>query len=386
MVPNGWKRTPLSNHAEIRSGVAKGKTGLKNPVRLPYLRVANVQDGYIDLTEVKEIEIEADQIERYSLKSGDVLMNEGGDFDKLGRGDVWQDQISPCLHQNHVFAVRPNFKVMDPFYLAALAASNYGKTYFLSCAKRSTNLASINSTQIKEFPVLLPPLTEQKKIAQILSAWDKAIDTTEKLLGNSQKQKQALMQQLLTGKKRFSGFSDNWGNVKLGSVCSITTGKKDVNQGNVNGDYPFFTCSREYTFSDEYSFDCEALLIAGNGVLGTTHYYNGKFEAYQRTYVLHKFNNIDVGYLHQYILYWLEVDIEREKQHGAMPYIKVGLLSNFRVKLPNLVEQEKIAYVLKLADKEIQTIQSKLDFLKEEKKALMQQLLTGKRRVKVSHS
>lgn len=154
MVPEGWKRQPLEQVAEVRSGVAKGKTGLKDPVCVPYLRVANVQDGHINLEEVKEIEIERDKLERFSLKKGDVLMNEGGDFDKLGRGDVWLGQIEPCLHQNHVFAVRPDQELMDSFYLAALAASNYGKTYFLSCAKRSTNLASINSSQIKEFPVL----------------------------------------------------------------------------------------------------------------------------------------------------------------------------------------------------------------------------------------
>lgn len=180
MVPNGWERKPLEKVAEIKTGVAKGKKGLKDPIEVPYLRVANVQDGYIDLSEVKTIQIERHQLERYSLQVGDVLMTEGGDFDKLGRGDVWQGQITPCLNQNHVFAVRPNQKVLLPYFLGALSGSNYGKTYFLSCAKRSTNLASINSTQLKEFPVLTPPLPEQRKIAKILSTWDKAIATTDR--------------------------------------------------------------------------------------------------------------------------------------------------------------------------------------------------------------
>ncbi|WP_239505643.1 restriction endonuclease subunit S, partial [Providencia stuartii] len=288
MVPNGWNRIALEKIAEVRSGVAKGKKGLKAPIEVPYLRVANVQDGHVDLTEVKTIEIEQDKLERYSLKYGDVLMNEGGDYDKLGRGDVWLGQIEPCLHQNHVFAVRPNQDIVDSFFLAALAASNYGKTYFLSCAKRSTNLASINSTQIKEFPVLVPPLPEQKKIAKILSTWDKAISTTEKLIATSQQQKKALMQQLLTGKKRLLDkngvrFGGEWKHQRLASLCTIKTGKKDVNEGNPEGNYPFFTCASEPTKSDNYSYDCEALLIAGNGMLGKTHYFNGKFEAYQRT-------------------------------------------------------------------------------------------------------
>ncbi|EMU9121098.1 TPA: restriction endonuclease subunit S [Providencia stuartii] len=391
MVPNGWNRIALEKIAEVRSGVAKGKKGLKAPIEVPYLRVANVQDGHVDLTEVKTIEIEQDKLERYSLKYGDVLMNEGGDYDKLGRGDVWLGQIEPCLHQNHVFAVRPNQDIVDSFFLAALAASNYGKTYFLSCAKRSTNLASINSTQIKEFPVLVPPLPEQKKIAKILSTWDKAISTTEKLIATSQQQKKALMQQLLTGKKRLLDkngvrFGGEWKHQRLASLCTIKTGKKDVNEGNPEGNYPFFTCASEPTKSDNYSYDCEALLIAGNGMLGKTHYFNGKFEAYQRTYILSEFIGIDVPFLHQYILYWLMRDIDREKQHGAMPYIKLGLLQNFKVLLPSIAEQQKIAAILSCADQEITALQQKLDALKQEKKALMQQLLTGKRRVKVDEN
>lgn len=197
-----WQKMSLEQVAEIRTGVAKGKTGLKDPVIVPYLRVANVQDGYINLDEVKEIEIERDKMDRFSLKKGDVLMNEGGDFDKLGRGDVWQGQIDPCLHQNHVFAVRPDPEVMDSFFLAALAASNYGKTYFLSCAKRSTNLASINSTQLKKFPVLVPSLKEQKKIAAVLTAADREIAILQQKLAALKQEKKALMQQLLTGKRR----------------------------------------------------------------------------------------------------------------------------------------------------------------------------------------
>ena len=198
------------------------------------------------------------------------------------------------------------------------------------------------------------------------------------------------MQQLLTGKKRLLDkngvrFSGEWKHQGLASLCTIKTGKKDVNEGNPEGNYPFFTCASKPTRSDSYSYDCEALLIAGNGMLGKTHYFNGKFEAYQRTYILSEFNGIDVPFLHQYILYWLMRDIEREKQHGAMPYIKLGLLQNFKVLLPCIAEQQKIAAVLSTADKEITALQQKLDALKQEKKALMQQLLTGKRQVKIDN-
>ncbi|WP_448099122.1 restriction endonuclease subunit S [Luteibacter yeojuensis] len=197
MLPEGWQRIRLENIADVRTGLAKGKTGLRDPVELPYLRVANVQDGHLNLAEIKTIWIERDQIDRYRLRWGDVLMTEGGDFDKLGRGDVWREQIPLCLHQNHVFVVRPDQGRLNPWFLAALAASEHGRNYFLSCAKRSTNLASINATQLKAFPVLLPCLEEQRGIAAALAVWDAAIATTDRLLVNSWQHRQALLGKLL---------------------------------------------------------------------------------------------------------------------------------------------------------------------------------------------
>jgi len=197
-----WPVVLLQEVAEVRTGVAKGKKGMKEPVELPYLRVANVQDGHVDLTEVKTISVEESQVERYALKPGDVLMTEGGDFDKLGRGDVWEGQISPCLHQNHVFAVRPVPSKLNSYYLAALAASDYGRRYFLSCAKRTTNLASINSSQLKSFPVLLPPLDEQVRIADIVAAANARIEILGTKKAHYQTLKRGLMQKLLTGEWR----------------------------------------------------------------------------------------------------------------------------------------------------------------------------------------
>jgi type I restriction enzyme S subunit len=199
-----WPTVSLHEVAEVRTGVAKGKKGLKKPVTFPYLRVANVQDGRVDLSEIKTIDVEAAQVERYALRAGDVLMTEGGDFDKLGRGDVWKAQISPCLHQNHVFAVRPDAKRLNPYYLAALAASDHGRQYFLSCAKRTTNLASINSTQLKAFPVLLPSLDEQAHIADVMSAVSAKIGVLEAKQRQHYAIKRGLMQKLLTGEWRLN--------------------------------------------------------------------------------------------------------------------------------------------------------------------------------------
>lgn len=406
MVPSGWSRIALELVAEVRSGVAKGKTGLKAPIEVPYLRVANVQDGYVDLADVKTIEVEQDKVERYSLKYGDVLMNEGGDYDKLGRGDVWLGQIEPCLHQNHVFAVRPNQDIVDPFFLAALAASNYGKTYFLSCAKRSTNLASINSTQIKEFPVLVPPLPEQRKIAQILSTWDKAITTTEQLLANSQQQKKALMQQLLTGKKRLldengERFRGEWEKRKVGDLI-IQHSEKSL----INGQYPVLTSSRQgmmfqkdyYNGRDVASEDTTGYNVVPFGYFTYRHMSDDLIFSFNinelcekgivsTLYPVFKANEQKINpYLLRIILNeggeFKRFSLE-QKQGGSRTYMYLSKLKELRLHIPCLKEQQKIAAVLNAADEEISALQQKIEALKQEKKALMQQLLTGKRRVKV---
>ncbi len=162
-VPAHWEVVALKRIADVNTGVAKGKNPSgRSTIAVPYLRVANVQDGYLDLDDVATIEIGEDELDRYALKPGDVLMNEGGDFDKLGRGCVWEGQISPCITQNHVFAVRP-WRV-SPSWLNVVSSSAYAQFYFMMRSKQSTNLASISSTNLMELAVTLPPAAEQLAI------------------------------------------------------------------------------------------------------------------------------------------------------------------------------------------------------------------------------
>ena len=161
-VPAHWEIQALSECGVIQSGVAKGRRlGSSETVEVPYLRVANVQDGFLDLQEIKTMSLRADELSRYALRSGDVLLTEGGDFDKLGRGYIWRGQIDPCVHQNHIFAVRPDPTKASPEYLSYLVQSPYARRYFLKVAHRTTNLASINKTKLGDFPVLLAPPEEQ---------------------------------------------------------------------------------------------------------------------------------------------------------------------------------------------------------------------------------
>jgi type I restriction enzyme S subunit len=132
----------------------------------------------------------------------------------------------------------------------------------------------------------------------------------------------------------------------LGELCRIRTGKKDVNQGNPDGEFPFFTCAAEHTFSDNYSFDTEALLIAGNGDVGKVSYYNGKFEAYQRTYVLSDFTEVSPRFLYLILDGKLKDTVSKQKLGNTMPYIKVGMLTDFKLPVPPLAEQQRIVGLL----------------------------------------
>ena len=172
--PMSWPIVPLAQLASIKSGVTKGrKIENKKTVSVPYLRVANVQDGVIDTKEVKIIDVLPSDVDKYRLISGDVLLTEGGDPDKLGRGGVWRGEIAPCIHQNHVFRVRCQSSAILPEFLSALTGSTYGKRYFLKAAKQTTGIASINKTQLQAFPVLVPSQARQERYLSVLQAIEK---------------------------------------------------------------------------------------------------------------------------------------------------------------------------------------------------------------------
>jgi type I restriction enzyme S subunit len=176
-IPAHWDVKPLKGISGLQTGLTLGKTYEKaSLVARPYLRVANVQDGYLALDDIAEVELPVQDAPRYELHAGDVLMTEGGDFDKLGRGYVWEAQIAGCLHQNHIFAVRPRRDVLSSRFLALTMSSGYGRAYFTATSKQSTNLASTNSTKLRNLPMPLPKFSEQKEIVLIIDRETARID------------------------------------------------------------------------------------------------------------------------------------------------------------------------------------------------------------------
>jgi len=166
-VPTGWNVMRLKHLGRIRGGLTLGRTIPENTPTMatPYLRVANVQAGWLDLSDVAEIEATKGEVSRYSLRAGDILMNEGGDNDKLGRGAVWHAPFGPCLNQNHVFAVTP-FVAQQAEWISLSTNAKYARDFFYFHSNQSTNLASISKTNLSEFPVALPPENEMNQILE----------------------------------------------------------------------------------------------------------------------------------------------------------------------------------------------------------------------------
>lgn len=207
-IPEGWKLVSLKRISETQSGITLGKVYEEPVVARPYLRAANVQDGYLDLGKITTIELPEKLVERYELQTGDVLMTEGGDLDKLGRGFLWEGQIEGCLHQNHVFAIRTVRRQLLPEFLAYITSSQLGRDYFEATGKRTTNLASTNSTKVGLLPVPLPPMAEQREIVRHINRQLKktteiqAVITSQiTILTNYRK---SLIHECVTGKRRIT--------------------------------------------------------------------------------------------------------------------------------------------------------------------------------------
>ncbi len=207
-VPRGWKLVCLKRIAELQGGLTLGKQYEGPLIERPYLRVGNVQDGHLDLEDVSVIELPASVAEGVELRVDDVLMTEGGDLDKLGRGYLWNGEIQGCLHQNHIFAVRCFRHKLKPMFLAYVTAAKYGRDYFEATGKKTTNLACTNATKVGEFPIPLPVLPEQEAICSYL---DEKLADVKRIVSGIETQiatltayRKSLIHECVTGQRRIT--------------------------------------------------------------------------------------------------------------------------------------------------------------------------------------
>jgi type I restriction enzyme S subunit len=204
-LPPQWAEATLDEIAEIQGGIQKGKKRSSSlPLRdVPYLRVANVQRGYLDLDVVQSIQATEEEISQLCLQVGDVLFNEGGDRDKLGRGWIWTGALSECIHQNHVFRARIIDRILNP-KLLSWYGNTLGQQYFFDEGKQTTNLASLNSSKLKALPVLVPPQAEQHRIVEAIESYltrlDDAMATLERVQRNLERYRASVLKAAVEGR------------------------------------------------------------------------------------------------------------------------------------------------------------------------------------------
>lgn len=384
--PAEWE-TPTLN--EISTLITNGFVGTATPFYTDnsgviYLYGTNVRANKIDLSDIRYVTHDFNEKQQKTeLKAGDLLTVQSG---HIGETAVVPEELEGAnCHALIVTRLKKN--IVNPNFLSYYINSEIGRARMKGLEVGSTIL-HINTKDLKRFRILLPSILEQQKIAQILSTWDKAITTTEQLLTNSQQQKKALMQQLLTGKKRLlddngQRFSGEWKKGLLKDIAKIAKGRALSSKDLIDGVYPVIAGGKTSPYS-HHAFTHENIITvsASGAYAGYVSFHPCKIWASDCSVIDAKTGNeIEFVYFtleqHQHLIYSLQ-------SGGAQPHVYPKDLDSLKINMPpTRKEQQKIATVLTAADNEITQLQQKLDQLKQEKKALMQQLLTGKRRVKV---
>jgi type I restriction enzyme S subunit len=259
----GWESKPLGDVCEILDSRRRPVTKKdRRAGEYPYYGATGIVD-YVD---------------KFIFDEPLVLVGEDGA--KWGSGEGTAFSVSGrCWVNNHAHVLRPiRSRLLDDWLVYYLVHEDLSR--FVS----GLTVPKLNQGNLREIPIPLPPLPEQRRIVAILDEAFEAIATGKanayKNLQNAREMFESHLEQVLSRRQ------SHWTDSKLGDLCQVKTGKKDVNQGNPDGQFPFFTCAADHTYSDSFSFDTEALLIAGNGIVGQVSYYSGKFEAYQRTLAL----------------------------------------------------------------------------------------------------
>lgn len=372
-----WEREFLGNLLTFKNGINASKEKYGKGVK--FINVLDIinnnfikYDNIIGLVEVSEKEIKNNQV-----SYGDILFQRSSETrEEVGQTNVYLDKEKDAVFGGFVIRGKKNADY-NPLFMNYLLKTSKARKEITSKSGGSTRY-NVGQETLRTVVITLPTLPEQTKIANFLSAVDKRIENGKLIIDNLKLYKRGLMQQIFSQKLRFKdkngqNFPD-WEEKRLGDLTNITTGKLDANAMKDNGIYRFYTCAEEFYFIDKYAFDTEALLISGNGAnVGYIHYYKGKFNAYQRTYVLDSFSE-NIIYIKYFLGRHLRKRIMRERNEGNTPYIVLGTLSNFKIQLPSLPEQKKIANFLSALDRKIENAEKKLEHLKEWKKGLLQKM------------
>ncbi len=368
MLPLNWQRVRLGDIGKpcMCKRVMKHQTTRYGEI--PFYKIGtfgNTADAFIS----KKLFLEYRT--KYSFpKKGDILISASG---TIGRAVIYDGKPAYFQDSNIVWIDNDETLVKNDFLFYAYSNVKWNTEH--------TTILRLYNDNFRNTLIPLPPLNEQSAIANILSDLDRYLYALDALILKKEGVKKALSFELLSQRKRLKGFNQAWQRVRLGDICEITTGSLDANEMVHYGKYRFYTCAKEYYFIDKYAFDTEAILISGNGAyVGYVHYYKGKFNAYQRTYVLDNFSE-HIIFVKYFLTMFLQSHIQTNRNEGNTPYIVMATLKDFEIPLPPLNEQNAIANILSGLDNEIASLKNKKRQFENIKKALNHDLMSAKIRV-----
>ncbi len=398
MVPEGWKRVLIRDACEsIIDCVNKTAPVVDYETPFKMIRTTNVRNGRVDTENVRYVteDIYQQWVRRGKPQSGDIIFTREAPVGEVGI----LDNADGVFLGQRTMMYRANLNLSDNYYIFYSLLSAFCQKQIEDFSNGGT-VAHMRVPDCGEILINLPPLPEQKKIAQILSTWDKAITTTEQLLANSQQQKKALMQQLLTGKKRLldengEKFSGDFELYNLSDMARIVMGSspKSAAYNKDGSGLPLLQGNADIknrksaprVFTSEITKECEVgdILLSvrapvGSIALSCHHACIGRGIA-----ALRAKPSFDQSFIYQWLL-WFEPRWLSLSQGSTFESINSDDIKSLKIRAPSFQEQQKIVAVLSSADQEITSLEQKLDHLKQEKKALMQQLLAGKRRVQIN--
>ena len=397
MVPSGWEVKKLEDlcapDAPITYGVLKPGEYCSNGI--PLLQIKDLSNGQVSSQDLHLISKELDEeYKRSRILKNDILISLVG---TIGRVAKFELSTPANIHRN-LGRVRTDYHEFIFHFLNSDVALK-----LMGDSSSGSSQSALNLSTLRSMKVPFPPFKEQQKIAQILSTWDQAISATEKLLENSQKQKKALMQQLLTGKKRLLDengvrFSNDWNKLEIGELLAesrIPSENNDPSKRltvrlNLKGIQPRACRGTEAVDSTAHFIRSAGQFIYGKqnihkGAFGIIPYDLNGYETSQDLPAFDFTKKCDPSWFLHYVSQESFYTSLEDKMSGTgSKRLNPKTLFKMKIACPNREEQQKIAAFLSVADQKILVIQKKLDCLKQEKKALMQQLLTGKKRVKVA--
>lgn len=381
MTPEGWKKEKLKY--VIVGGIKNGYSPVRTDEETLYkvLSLGALTDAGLKAEEFKYVEF-SEKVKNSLLNVGDFLVSRSNTPDKVGRSVMYRGELENCSYPDLMMRFRADNTCVFPLYLELFLQSNIARQYFkANAAGSSKSMVKINKNSLENLSIPLPPMEEQTKIAHIIATWNKAILTTQQLIQNCIQGKTALMQALMNGSIRIKGDYPSWQDKKIGEVAELQRGYDLPKAQRISGKVPVVSSSGVTGLHNNHKVTPPGVVTGRYGSIGEVFYIEENFWPLNTSLWVKDFH----GNHPKFIYYLLKgIDFKKYSDKTGVPGINRNDIHAIQTKIPEIEEQEKIATLLTKTDKEIEFLQQKVNYLKKEQQALVQQLFTGKRRVSVT--